>query len=124
MIVSTSLLKVIWEGALAACERSAAQAPTSTVRRNIRHLRLPFSIRLQMACKPLPRQPGDRLKGAWLLEQVRGARDDFQALFDVQVLQGCAVRLDDGKVLSPHDQQGRGFHAPQNGDGQVRPPAA
>src|SRR5712692_2263276 len=111
MIVSTSLLKVIWEGALAACERSAAQAPTSTVRRSIAHLRLPFSIRLQMLLKPLPRQTGDLLERALLLKKVRSAGNDFQALFDVGVLEGfkmlegLAVHLDDGNILSAYDQQ-------------------
>src|SRR6266478_4627331 len=116
MIESTSLLKVIWEGALAACERSAAQAPASTVRRNMVHLRLPSSIRLQVLLKPLPCQTGDFLERAWLLEKVCGPRDDFESLFHFKMLEGFAVHLDDGNVLTTYDQQCRSLHAIEDRD--------
>src|SRR5260370_38723374 len=124
MIVSTSLLKVIWEGVLAACERSAAQAPTSTVRRNIVHLRLPSSIRLQVLLKPLARQTGDLLECARLLEKVRGARNDLESLFHFEVLEGIAVHLDDGNVFAAHYQQSRSLHAIEYRDGEVPTSAA
>src|SRR5258707_12666640 len=111
MIVSTSLLKVIWEGALAAYERSAAQDPTSTVRRNMVHLRLPSSIRLQVLLKPFPRQTSDFLERSRLLEKLRGARDDFEALLHLEMLDDFAVHLDDGAVLAAHDQQCRSLQA-------------
>src|SRR5580765_2764696 len=124
MIVSTSLLKVIWEETLAAYERSAAQAPTSTVRRNIVHLRLPSSIRLQMRSEPLTRQTGDFLESPRLLEKMRSARNDFQALFDTKMLECIAVHLDDGNVRAAYDQQCRTLHAIEYRDGEVRTPAA
>jgi hypothetical protein len=80
--------------------------------------------------KPLARQTSDLFERARLLEKMRGARDNFQAIFDVvvlegfEMLEGLAVHLDDGSVLAAYDQQRRSPHAIEHRDGEVRPPAA
>src|SRR5215510_9460248 len=117
-IDSTSLLNVICEGTLAACETSVAQAPMSTVRRNIVHLRLPFSIRFQLLLKPCPRQTGDLLERARFLEKMCRSGNNFQPLFNVEVLEGFAVHLDNRLVLAADNQQRRSLHAMKDRNGK------
>src|SRR5947207_1976834 len=59
---------------------------------------------------------------------MRSAGDDFQAFFDVAVLEGAEmlegllVHLDDGHVRAAHNQQSRRLHAIEHRGGEVRPP--
>src|SRR5258708_1183678 len=68
--------------------------------------------RLQVTGEPVPGQPGDLLKRPWFLEQVRGTWNDLQPRLTAQLLHRLAVELDDHRVESPDDEQGRlGYRA-------------
>jgi hypothetical protein len=62
---------------------------------------------------------GHLFEGAGLFEQVGGAGDDLEPLFDPQVLQRFAVHIDDRQIQAANDEQRGGFDAGEDGDGEV-----
>src|SRR5258708_4450629 len=68
--------------------------------------------RLQVTGEPVPGQPGDLLKRPWFLDQGGGTWIDLQPRLPAQLLHRLAVELDDHRVESPDDEQGRlGYRA-------------
>ncbi len=58
--------------------------------------------------KPSVRMISDLLQGAWFLEEVRGSGNNDEFLGACQLNEGLLVHLNDGDILTAHDQQGGG----------------
>ena len=65
--------------------------------------------RFQMAEEPIRGKPRDRFKSAWLLEKMRSARNDLQAMLAFEHSSGIPVHAQNIDVIAAYNEQGWGF---------------
>jgi len=76
-----------------------------------------------MAREPIAGQPRNFLERAFFFEKMRGAGNNFEALFRLKVLERLAIHADDWNVQAADDEQRRGFYGSEHWDRQVWPSA-
>jgi uncharacterized protein len=74
--------------------------------------------------EPVAREPRDLFQFARFLEQMRGAGNDLQAMFNRQLPGRLLIKIDDHSIFTAHDQQHGRLNLCQMARSQIRPAAA
>src|ERR1035437_4367556 len=78
----------------------------------------------QVACEPVAGEFGRGLQRAGFLEEVGGTGDDSKAVLAAKLCLGLAVEVEDGVVLTAHNEQGGSGHRGEPRAGEVGSAAA
>jgi len=67
-----------------------------------------------MPVKPVPRENRNLIQSPRLFEQMGSALNDFKLVLSLggQLLDRCIIEIQDHRILSTHNEEGWGSHAP------------